>query len=98
MSAPPGWPTGHWRGACWLEFFRVLAGEPGDFCGMAGVVDLLGAGGGGVAVEVLPLGAVGEEDRDRGAALAAHGEGFLVVAGFGVLGGLVGGRGGRGEG
>jgi hypothetical protein len=43
MSAPPGWgPTGHWPDACCLEFFRVIAGkEPGDFCGMAGVVDLL---------------------------------------------------------
>jgi hypothetical protein len=45
MSAPPGWPAGHWPEACCLEFFVVLAGEePADLCEMAGVVDLLGAG------------------------------------------------------
>jgi hypothetical protein len=83
-QCPDGWaqPTGHWLNACSLELLcvlgvlGVLAGkEPGGLCGMAGMVDLLGAGGGGVTAEVLPAQAVGEEDRDRGAALAAHREG-----------------------
>ena len=65
MSAPPGSPAGHWRDACWLPFFGVLAGkQPGDFCRVAGVVDLLVAGCGGGAAEVLPAQAVGEEDPD----------------------------------
>ena len=55
---------------------------------MSGVVDVLGAGRGGVAAEVLPAQAVGEEDPDGGAAVAADREGLLVLGGRGVLGGL----------
>src|SRR5580693_4770148 len=95
-SAPSGWPAGHWAEACWLELFRVLAGkEPGDFCLVAGVVGLVVAGRGGVAVEVLPAQALGEEDADRGAAAAADREGLLVLGGRGVFGGLLGGGGER---
>jgi hypothetical protein len=45
---------------------------------MAGVVDLRDAGRGGVAAEVLPAQALGEEDPDRGAAVAADREGLLI--------------------
>jgi hypothetical protein len=58
---------------------------------MAGVVDLLVAGGDGVTAAVLPLQAMGGEDPERGAALAAYREGLLVP------GDLAGRRGGRGE-
>jgi len=63
----------------WLEVFRGLVGEePGGLRGVAWVVDLLGAGRGAVAAEVLPLQAVGEEDPNGSAAVAAHGDGVLV--------------------
>jgi hypothetical protein len=78
-SAPTGWPTGHWPDACRLRLFGVLAGkEPGDLCLMAGVVDLRDAGRGGVAAEVLPAQALGEEYPDPGAAVAADREGLLI--------------------
>ena len=86
-ECPVGVADGALADACWLEVFGVLAGkEPGDLCGMAGVVDLLGAGRGAVTAEVLPRHAMGEEDPDRGAAFAAYREGLLVLGDRGVLG------------
>ena len=88
-NAPSGWPTGHWPKACWLELFRFLAGKkPGDFCAMAWVVDLLGAGCDAVTAEVLPLQAMGQEDPDKGAACATHRDRLLVLGRRGICGGL----------
>lgn len=73
-----------------LRLFGVVVGEvPGDLGLVAGVVDLLGAGGGAVAAEVLPFQAVAEEDPDLAGAPAADRDRLLV---FGRLtGGQVGG-------
>ena len=76
-----------------LELFCCLVKEiPGNLGSMAGVIGLVGAGGGGVASEVAPIQDDFGEDADRGAALAAEGDGLVV---FGLIGG---GRGGHREG
>ncbi len=87
-SRAPGCPAGPERadGAPGQAFrlcrFRVLAGQvPGDLGGVAGVVDLLGAGRGPVAGEVLPVRAVVEEDPHLATAPAAHRDRF-VPGGF----------------
>jgi hypothetical protein len=62
-----------------LELLRSLVCEdPGDLRGVAGVVDLLGTGGGAVAAEVAPLQSVVGEDADYGAALTAYRDGLFV--------------------
>ena len=82
-------------GALRLCRCRFLAGQaPGDLNRVAGVVDLLGADRGPVAVEVLPVQAAVEEDPDLAVAPAAYWDRLLVLWRFrpeGLAGGQVGG-------